>query len=100
MVPNEPRPPLDRWIPLVLFLVWSLLVAGALVATLDSLRTSDFDGLNNILQIPFALPWFLLPLPAMKSWSYETDAWAVAAMGWMNGAILGLLLKRRLATRG
>jgi len=61
---------------------WSLAVAGALAVTLDSLATEDIDGLNNILQIPFALPWFLLPLPGLTGWSNETDAWVTAGMGW------------------
>jgi hypothetical protein len=42
--------------------LWSIGVAAALWATLTSLRTSDFDGLNNILQFPFALPWLLIPI--------------------------------------
>jgi hypothetical protein len=90
---------LDRLIAPLLFVVWSLLVAGALAATLDSLRSSDFDGLNNLLQIPFALPWFLLPLPSITDWSNQTDAWALAGMGWLNGVILALWVRRRLTPR-
>jgi hypothetical protein len=89
----------SRRIAIGFVVVWSLAVAGALQTTLQSLRTEDFDGLNNMFQIPFALPWFLLPLPAVTGWSYETDAWVVAGMGWFNGLILGTWIAHRLATR-
>lgn len=79
---------------LVFLAGWSLAVTGALAAMLHSLATDDFDGLNNIWQIPFALPWFLVPLPAITSWSYEADAWAVAVMGWMNGFLLAAWIRR------
>jgi hypothetical protein len=96
VLPQASPPARDRLIAPAFFLVWSLMVAGALAVTLNSLRSSDFDGLNNMLQIPFALPWFLLPL---TGWSHEMDAWAVAWMGWLNGAILALWVRRRLAPR-
>jgi hypothetical protein len=67
----------SRRIAVGFVVVWSLAVAGALQTTLQSLRAEDFDGLNNMFQIPFALPWFLLPLPAVTGWSYETDAWTL-----------------------
>jgi hypothetical protein len=35
--------------------VWAALVGGALIVTLNSLRTDGFDGLNNMFQIPLAL---------------------------------------------
>jgi hypothetical protein len=74
----------------ILAAVWCVLVAVALKATLDSLRVDDFDGLNNMAQIPFALPWFLIPIG--DAWSHETDAWVVAAMGWFNGLLILLFL--------
>lgn len=80
---------------LVFLTMWSVAVAGALAVTLHSLNTDDFDGLNNLLQIPLALPWFLLPLPALTGWSHEVDAWAVAAMGWANGLLIAAWLRRR-----
>jgi hypothetical protein len=89
------QPRARPWLPVVSFLGWCAMVAGALIATLDSLRTSDFDGLNNILQLPLALPWCLLPLPGTAGWSHEADAWLLAGMGWLNGAILGLWVRRR-----
>lgn len=70
--------------------VWSVAVAIALVLTLNSLSTDDFDGLNNMLQIPFALPWFLLPIGGI--WSHEVDAWIAAAMGWFIALLILLLL--------
>ena len=89
----------SRRIAVGVVVVWSLAVAGALATTLHSLRTEDFDGLNNMSQVPFALPWFLLPLPAVTGWSYEADAWVVAGMGWLNGLILGLWIALRLPKR-
>jgi hypothetical protein len=77
------------------FAIWSLLVGGALVATLDSLRTEPFDGLNNLFQIPFALPWFLIPIGGI--WSYETDAWIAAGMGWFNGLLILMFLSAWLS---
>ena len=67
-------------------LVWAAGVAVALVSTLNSLKTDDFDGLNNMLQIPLALPWFLLPIGGI--WSHEVDAWITAAMGWFNALLI------------
>ena len=78
---------------------WAAGTAGALALTLQSLAEEPFDGLNNIVQIPFALPWFLLPLPAVFGWSYETDAWVTAVMGWANAVLLYLLLLRRVRRR-
>jgi hypothetical protein len=83
----------------VFLAAWSLMVAGALAATLSSLRTSDFDGLNNVLQLPLALPWALIPTPALTGWSHTTDAWAVALMGLVNGVILAAVIERYLAIR-
>jgi hypothetical protein len=88
-----------RWVVLGFVVAWGLLVALALADTLHSLRTTEFDGLNNIAQLPLALPWVLLPLPAITGWSYETDAWVVAGMGLLNGAILASMINRRLAVR-
>ena len=99
MLPPQSPPTRDRLIAPIFFVVWSLLVAGALVSTLSSLRETAFDGLNNMLQIPLALPWSLLPLPGWADWSHETDAWVLAAMGWANGAIVALWLDRRLRPR-
>lgn len=72
--------------------VWSLGTALALVSTLDSLSRNDFDGLNNLLQIPFALPWFLIPIGTSN---HVVDAWVVALFGWFNAAILCVRLSRR-----
>lgn len=73
---------------------WAVLVGVALMWTLDSLRTEDFDGLNNMFQIPFALPWLLFPAPAVFGQSYEADAWVTAGMGWFNAVLLVFLVPR------
>lgn len=75
--------------------IWCIAVAAALALTLRSLRHDAFDGLNNLFQIPFALPWFLLPLPALLGDSHQTDAWLTATMGWFNGWLLFVALARR-----
>ena len=46
----------------IFFVIWTVAVGVALAITLRSLSTDDFDGLNNFWQIPFALPWFVLPV--------------------------------------
>jgi hypothetical protein len=100
---NVERPPRMAWQPRItrlsagVFVIWSLLVGGALVATLYSLRTEDFDGLNNLFQIPFALPWFLVPIGGI--WSHETDAWIAAGMGWFNGLLILMFLPAWLERR-
>jgi hypothetical protein len=63
------------------------------------LKSSDFDGLNNLLQIPLSLPWSLLPLPGSADWSHEMDAWVLAGFGWLNGAILAAWLRWLLRER-
>jgi hypothetical protein len=73
-----------------MFVGWSVAVGLALVSTLNSLHSDDFDGLNNILQIPFALPWFLIPIGGI--WSHEVDAWIAAGFGWFNGLFILLFL--------
>jgi hypothetical protein len=74
-----------------LALGWAVLVVGALVATLESLRTDDFDGLNNMLQIPLALPWFFV-VPSVGS--HVGDAWIVAGLGMVNAVLLFLLVSK------
>jgi hypothetical protein len=94
------RPPRSPWVIAgAVAMVWVVAVAVALLVTLRSLHRDDFDGLNNLFQIPFAMPWFLVPLPRLFGSSHETDAWVTAAMGWMNGVILYALLRRYLQTR-
>lgn len=81
--------------------VWSAAVTAALVGTLSSLGTDEFDGLNNMAQIPLALPWFLVPIGGI--WSHGADAWIVAGMGWVNALLLllyGECLLNRLRGTG
>ena len=78
-------------VALVITALWVALVVGALALTLRSLRQDDFDGLNNILQIPLALPWFLIPSP---EWSHEANAWRDFGAGLLNGMIIFILVTR------
>jgi hypothetical protein len=76
--------------------VWSLLVLGALLSTLSSLRNDDFDGTNNILQLPLALPWNViagfvqLPVRQNTHWAYLD-----ACFGWLNGALMYAVVRRQ-----
>ena len=71
---------------------WAALVVAALVVTLHSLATHDFDGLNNAYQIPLALPWWLvIPYPG----SHLRDAWVTAGIGLVNAGIVYAVASRR-----
>lgn len=65
---------------------------GPSSSTLRFTPQTDFDGLNNILQIPLALPWFLTPSPA---WSHEGNACRDAAAGVLNALLIFILGSRR-----
>ncbi len=82
--------------PLVVAMLYALLVAMALAVTLQSLASEDFDGLNNMLQIPLALPWWVVvPAPS----SHTADAWVTAGLGWVNAGVLYVVLRRLLRRR-
>lgn len=83
-----------EWVPIAVGLTYAAVVAVALRLTLASLATDDFDGLNNLAQLPLALPWVLIPIGGVLS--HEGDAWVLAAFGWLNAALLYLYLRRRL----
>ena len=83
------HPSVDR-VSLAAASLWSVGVALALAATLSSLRSSGYDGLNNMFQIPLALPWLFIPIGG--SGSHEADAWIAAAMGWLNAVLILLFL--------
>lgn len=76
---------------LVASLAWAAATLVALVVTLASLREDDFDGLNNMLQVPFALPWWLV-VPALPS--HFADALVTAGLGLLNGVLLFVLVSR------
>jgi len=68
----------------------------ALAVTLPAVQPNkDFDGLNNALQIPFAVPWFLLPI---ASSDHVRDAWIAAGMGLVNASLMYWWLSRRGAS--
>lgn len=77
--------------------LWVLLVTIGLVTTLQSLSDDGFDGLNNMLQVLFALPWWLVvPAP----WSHTVDAWVTAGLGVVNAGLVFVLVSRWDAQRG
>jgi hypothetical protein len=87
-----------RWPAGVLATVaWVALVAVGLLSTLHSLRHDDFDGLNNLLQIPFALPWFLIPIATSD---HVRNAWMDAGFGLLNAGLLFHLWPRFTEGRG
>lgn len=84
-----------RW-DIVVPILWISGTIVGLVLTLNALENSDFDGLNNIYQIPFALPWFILPTANL--FTHEQDAWIVAAEGLLNAVIISIWLRARRPT--
>lgn len=62
---------------------WPALCVLAFVVTYISLQHDDFDGLNNMFQVPLALPWFFLG----GSSSHEVNAWVDLGFGLLNVAI-------------
>jgi hypothetical protein len=66
------------------------------VNTLRSLNQSGFDGLNNLIQFPFGLPWMLLPMPALTR-SHVADAWFDAGWGCLNAFLIYRWISRRQA---
>lgn len=72
--------------------LWAVGTLVALAYTLPAVQPGkDFDGLNNMLQIPFALPWFLLPIGTAD---HVRDAWVTGLMGLLNSVLLFLSLRR------
>ena len=81
----------SRGLALSLSLGYLILVAVALLVTLASLESDDFDGLNNMLQIPLALPWwFVVPAPT----SHVADAWLTAGLGVVNSCLIYFVVRR------
>ena len=79
--------------PILIAGLWAVGTLVALAHTLPAVQPGkDFDGLNNLLQIPFALPWFLLPLGTTD---HVRDAWVAGLLGVLNSALLFLWLRRR-----
>lgn len=76
---------------------WAAGTAAALMFTLASLRKDDFDGLNNIYQLPLAFPWVILPVGTAN---HELNAWVMAGMGLANAVVLHFWLRRRRAASG
>lgn len=82
----------ERRRPILVGGVWAIGTVLALVATLQSLAHTDFDGLNNAFQIPFAMPWFLLPIGGTD---HVVNAWVAAAFGLANSGFIFLWLALR-----
>jgi hypothetical protein len=65
---------------------WAVGTTVALIVTLPAVQPDkDFDWLNNMFQIPFALPWFLLPI---GSRDHVRDAWVTAGFGCLNSVLV------------
>jgi hypothetical protein len=65
---------------------WLIGTGVALAVTLRSLATQDYDGLNNLFQWPFGLPWMLLPM--FSGSSNVAYAWLSAACGVVNAILI------------
>jgi hypothetical protein len=74
--------------------VYLLLVVLALLNTLRSLRSEEFDGLNNFLQVPLAMPWFLL---IRTGTNRSFNAFVDAGLGMVNASLLYAFLRLREA---
>jgi len=86
----------SKRLPLAAATVYAGLVVVALIVTLRSLSKDDFDGLNNLLQIPLALPWWVIvPAPT----NHKVDAFVTAGLGLLNSGLLYVLLRRILGSR-
>ncbi|MDQ1433186.1 MAG: hypothetical protein QOF59_2 [Actinomycetota bacterium] len=87
-----------RRVALIVATLWILGVAIALMSTLQSLRESDFDGLNNALQFLFGLPWMLFPIPALThNHNHVVDAWIDAGWGCLNAFLIYRWISHRQA---
>lgn len=90
-----------RWpvrLEIAIPVAWASATVAALLVTLSSLNHDDFDGLNNIYQIPLALPWFLLPTAAVLS--HTQDAWVAAGEGLLNALLVHFWLRRQRTAGG
>ncbi|MGQ0434171.1 MAG: hypothetical protein ACT452_17425 [Microthrixaceae bacterium] len=73
--------------------LWALGTVAALLITLPYVQPGvDFDGLNNMFQVPFALPWFLL---LTGSNDHVRDTWMLAGVGLVNSAIIYCAIRFR-----
>lgn len=79
------------FVPAVAGLAWAALVALALMTTLSAFRHDEFDGLNNMAQIPLGLPWILIP---MSTSDHVRDAWVAAGWGWLNAVLVAWWVSR------
>lgn len=85
-----------RW-PEWVAVTYLALVGIALVFTLRSLAVDDFDGLNNLFQLPLALPWVIAPLGGTD---HVQNAYIFAGFGALNAVLLYLWLRRVRRRRG
>ena len=66
---------------------WALATLVALAVTLSTLGRGDFDGLNNMAQLPLAFPWLLVVRT-----SGAADPWVLAALGLVNASLIYLVV--------
>jgi peptidoglycan/LPS O-acetylase OafA/YrhL len=81
---------MSRILPAAVAIAYLTLVLLALLLTLNSLDTTDSSGLNNLFQVPLALPWWII-VPAPES--HVADAWLTAALGGLNACIVFLAIR-------
>jgi hypothetical protein len=75
--------------------LWVVATVLALASTLHSLRTDDFDGLNNIYLLPLALPWCVVPIPSFFGLTYSGESWVLAVMAVYNAVLAHHWLRAR-----
>lgn len=96
----EPRRPSAFHAEWVIPAAWAVATVLALASTLHSVRTEDFDGLNNITLLPLALPWSLVPIPSLFGLTYAGESWVLAVMAVYNAVLAHLWLRSRARGEG
>ena len=90
--------PRRRLFPAFVGGAYLVVVVVALVATLNSLRTDDFDGLNNawllLLAMPWTVLWVFVGAVFLPGLSNEADAWILAGLASLNAVFVFLMAKR------
>lgn len=78
---------LKTWFVARFLLVWTAAVLLAFALTVVASDPNDsFDGLNNLLQVPFTVPlMFLVPGAPQDNWDLWVDS---LVLGLLNGPII------------
>lgn len=73
---------------------WAVATLVALAASLSTLGRGDFDGLDNMAQLPLAFPWLLVVRTTGAG-----GPWVLAALGLVNACAIYLVVLWRTVRR-